>query len=184
MRDLAVKEVVFEPQWGMEDLVQFLRARLNEDEAPARGTGTPLNWHQGPHSDDPDWTDAETVLMWPPEHHTPYEQDKHWRGLDARESGLAAHIARHDPARILAEVTAKRKVIGQLEAMPHYAWDGRDEYGCPKVMPAEEWARGMAGVPQDCSCGRDAHVTSVLRLLALPYASHPNYRPEWAPDQA
>jgi hypothetical protein len=82
-----------------DDLVAFLRARIDEDEAVARGTTMPLDWYQGPGDDDPEWVGDEMVLMWPPEFHTPYEQDKHWRGLTADPAGLAAHIARHDPAR-------------------------------------------------------------------------------------
>lgn len=95
----------------MDDLVQFLRARLDEDEVVARGTTMPLDWHQGPGGDDPEWVSDEMVLMWPPEFHTPYEQDKHWRGLTADPAGLAAHIARHDPARVLREVEAKRGMV-------------------------------------------------------------------------
>ena len=96
------------------DLVEFLRARLDEDEQTARGTGKPPAWHQGP-GDDPEWSDEEMVLMWPPEFHTPYEQDKHWRGLSVDGPGLAAHIARHDPARVLAEVDAKRRLLAMHE---------------------------------------------------------------------
>jgi hypothetical protein len=46
--------------------------------------------------------------MWPPEFHTPYERDKHWRGLGVEGTELAAHIAAHDPARVLREIEAKR----------------------------------------------------------------------------
>jgi hypothetical protein len=30
--------------------------------------------------------------------------------------------------------------------------------------------------------GGSAFVLPVLRLLALPYADHPDYRPDWAPE--
>lgn len=138
----------------MDNLVQFLRDRLDEDEQAARGTETPPDWHQGP-VDDPEWESDEVVHMWPPEHHTPYEQDKYWRGLTADTVGLAAHIARHDPARVLREIEAKREIVRQA-----------DLYLCDSGP----------------GCGyRTKHGHSVLRLLALPYADHPDYKETWKP---
>ena len=117
----------------------------------------PLDWHQGP-GDDPDWTTSEMVLMWPPEHHTPYEQDKHWRGLTADPEGLAAHIARHDPARVLAEVEAKRRIV-----RAHAKWcEGRCEAKYPEG-------------------GFDAAHYWSIKSLAAAYADHPDYREEWRP---
>ena len=130
----------------MSDLTDFLRARLDEDEAGVRALTVPHEWHTGP-GGDPDWTDEELVCMWPPEFHTPYEQDKHWRGITISGPELAAHSARHDPARVLREVEAKRRLLDDT-------WGGPDH--------EEMW---------------EHHV----RLLALPYAQHPDYRPEWAP---
>jgi hypothetical protein len=137
------------------DLCAFLRARLDEDEKIARGTTVPLDWHQGPGDDDPEWVGDEMVLMWPPEFHTPYEQDKHWRGLTVEPAGLAAHIARHDPARVLAEVEAKREVVRLAERAHDYH---------------ETFMNGFASAMEDA-----------LRLYALPFAEHPDYRQEWRP---
>lgn len=64
-----------------------------------------------------------------------------------------AHIVRHDPARVLREVEAKRRL---LAACAEY-----DD--CPA---------GMSG------SGLAYHVEE---LLALPYADHPDYRDEWRP---
>ncbi|MFE9850313.1 DUF6221 family protein [Streptomyces sp. NPDC005576] len=143
-----------------DDLVQFLRDRLDEDEAVARGVTVPLDWHQGPGDDDPEWTSDEMVCMWPPEFHTPYEQDKHWRGLTADPAGLAAHIARHDPARILREVEAKRQMIETFES----------RYKAAKASNTST-TLGLEWVVR----------ADVLRLLALPYADHPDYQQEWRP---
>ncbi|MFF1957990.1 DUF6221 family protein [Streptomyces sp. NPDC058220] len=142
----------------MDDLVTFLRARLNEDEAVARGTTVPLDWHQGPGDDDPEWVGDEMVLMWPPEFHTPYEQDKHWRGLTADPAGLAAHIARHDPARVLREIDAKRKALDHYEEFQGFAKGGTAPF------------RLAAGA-----------VAMQIQIMALPYADHPDYREEWRP---
>lgn len=108
----------------MDDLVQWLRDQLDEDERIAKAVRVPHDWHQGP-GDDPEWTDAEMVCMWPPEFHTPYERDKHWRGLSLEGSELAAHIAAHDPARVLREIAAKRRMIGRINS--HAAIMGWDE---------------------------------------------------------
>lgn len=139
----------------MNDLIEFLRARLDEDAAVVRALTVPHEWHTGP-GDDPEWTSEELVCMWPPEFHTPYEQDKHWRGLPVSGPELAAHVARHDPARVLREVEAKRQI---LEA--HGGDLGPQVMFCPH-------------------CEHDTPCPTV-RLLAAVYADHPDYRPEWAP---
>ncbi|MEU8829364.1 DUF6221 family protein [Streptomyces sp900116325] len=157
-----------------DTLVQFLRARLDDDERTARGTTMPLDWHQGP-GDDPEWTSAEMVLMWPPEFHTPYEQDKHWRGLTAEPAGLAAHIARHDPARVLAEVEAKRQLVKLHGRATLRAGGGAQYFATETVCRSCEPNHQFPERSWPCP---------TLRLLALPYADHPDYRPEWAPDQA
>jgi hypothetical protein len=136
----------------MDDLVAFLRARLNEDEERVRALAEPHEWHTGP-GDDPDWEDESTVHMWPPEFHTPYEQDKHWRGLTASNPALAAHIARYDPARVLADIAAKRATLDACEA----AQAGDDGYGAAALAD------------------------TVICTMAAAYSAHPDYRPEWAP---
>ncbi|MBT2537215.1 DUF6221 family protein [Arthrobacter sp. ISL-69] len=68
----------------------------------------------------------------------------------------AAHIARHDPARVLAECAAKRAIIANsADAQPGY-------------MDDRSW-NGFS------SCHDDA-----LYALAAVYADHPEYRQEWA----
>lgn len=102
----------------MSGLTEFLRARLDEDKQAARRA---LDWWD---------SDREAgYFEWP-----------------SREA--STHVARHDPARVLREVEAKRRMLDDV-------WGGPDH--------EEMW---------------DHHV----RLLALPYAQHPGYRPEWAPD--
>jgi hypothetical protein len=60
-----------------------------------------------------------------------------------------------DPSRMVAECEAKRRVVAQfVDAVANYEAD--------------------AG-PQ----GEVTRLTFVLRALALPYADHPDYQPEW-----
>ncbi|WP_282698023.1 DUF6221 family protein [Streptomyces sp. CC208A] len=130
----------------MVDLVQFLRARLDEDAAVARAA------KPGP------WAveeDRENLTRWVVnEEHT---LDVGLGYVGNRTQGDAAHIARHDPTRVLAEVEAKRQIIEQHE---RYAAERR---------------RMMGGWdPQSDD-------SPILAALATVYADHPDYRPEWAP---
>jgi hypothetical protein len=149
----------------VDDLVRWLSEQLDEDERIARAVRVPHDWHQGP-GDDPEWTDAEMVCMWPPEFHTPYERDKHWRGLGVEGAELAAHIAAHDPARVLREIDAKRRLVECHE--PWTASNGDTICG----RCGREHIDGRPGGHFPCQ---------TLRLLALPYADRPGYREEWRP---
>lgn len=131
------------------DLVAFLRARLDEDERIARAA-TPGPWEQTP----------ERVGF--------LASEEYWDVVDcsgtpaAREN--AEHIARHDPARVLADIDAKRQLIALHQE--------KQEQGYGSDFCAE---CGFGEVSQSYyPCG-------TLRLLALPYAGHPDYREEWRP---
>lgn len=110
-----------------EALIQFLRDRLNEDEQVARSAG------DGWYSYDPE----QQIAFVSPE--------------DSR------HIARHDPARILREVEAKRVLLADYErfvAERRRMMGGWDSY--PKVSP-------------------------VLTAFAAVYADHPDCDEAWRP---
>ncbi|TFV71334.1 hypothetical protein E4P39_18690 [Blastococcus sp. CT_GayMR19] len=79
-----------------------------------------------------------------------------------------AHVVRHDPARVLAECSAKRRIVLACR-------DARPETAFVGIHP-----RGMADFPVTA---QDQHQLAALTLalLALPYADHPHYRPEWRP---
>lgn len=68
--------------------------------------------------------------------------------------GDARFIARHDPARVLAEVAAKQALLAAVDA-------DKD--------------------PFDAMGAETAYESLVWEHLALAYASHPDYRPEWRP---
>lgn len=107
----------------VKDLIEFLRARLNEDERIARA------------ADD-----------------------------DGMSGVPGEHIVRWDPARVPAEVEAKRRIIDLCEE-----WI---EIG--EIPPNATWSDEAAGgvVARD-----------VLSLLALPYADHADYDLAWAPSR-
>jgi hypothetical protein len=146
------------------DLVAFLRARLDEDEQSARAATAGPWWHNpgklwlGPEAfEQYDHTQGAEFVGYGAPH--PFTGCIAATGpADDRQSMADAdHIARHDPARVLAEVDAKRRVVALWREEPAAAdltWDGG-------------WCNA---------------VDEVLRLLALPYRDHPDYRAEWAPE--
>jgi hypothetical protein len=73
------------------------------------------------------------------------------------------HIARHDPARVLAEVAAKRRLMNHAIYMTQ--WTDEHQAG---VSEHEIRMMRIAG-------------EHVLRLVASPYADHPDYRHGWFP---
>ncbi|MGW4749028.1 DUF6221 family protein [Streptomyces sp. NPDC004290] len=153
----------------MSDLIAFLRARLDGDERVARAAHRPGGPAVGARDVAPGRDGVGTG--------------------DVPASAEADHIARHDPARVLAEVYVKRQLIEASAA------------GCPPVCGAEgrhSFGRSCAlawmGPVEEDDGGRWLHddtgarfaappVTTewTLRLLALPYSRHPDYRGEWRP---
>lgn len=75
----------------MDELIAFVAARLDEDEAIAReAAGLTENWIAEEPAIGIVLVDGEPLI-------------------EGHITGLAAHIARHDPARVLREVAAKRE---------------------------------------------------------------------------
>jgi hypothetical protein len=133
-------------------LVGFLRARLAEDEQVARAADS------GPwRVDDP----AYPTAIYNRDGH-PIISGSQWGGEASifDDPAAPAHIARHDPARVLAEVEAKRRIVHI-----HSEYD----HGCPEHDGCDGFTFLSAG---PCF---------TLRLLALPWAGHPDYREEWRP---
>jgi hypothetical protein len=96
----------------MSGLVEFLRARLDEDAEVARNaTGGP--WYAD-HPEPKHWgDDPESALI---------VSGKVLCILDNQYGGPlnVDHIVRHDPSRVLAQVEAKRKILNAYEH-----WQGR-----------------------------------------------------------
>lgn len=136
------------------DLVAFLRGRLDEDEHTARAASG--NQWLSDAGDSP----ADAWIL---------NEDMHLAEVDPP---TAEHIARHDPARVLAEVDAKRRIIA-WHSTPHTLVDGFcvEDTG-PRTHQGEA----------DCACCGYPNGCLTVRLLVLPYSSHPDYRPEWAPE--
>jgi hypothetical protein len=144
-------------------LAEFLAARLDEDEATARdATPGPWRWV------DPGRPKIKLALV----------GDGGLIALLAAQADAypstfdAAHIVRHDPARALAEVEAKRQILDM----------------CAEVIAAhpdaDDWpaARARAGVLRAVGGDHMSLAEDVIAALALPYADHPDYDPAWRPE--
>ena len=127
----------------MDDLIEFLKARIEEDEARAR-YASPGPWYANAEFDEVLAVDGITVA-----------DGFALSGNQLRAT--IAHIARHDPARTLREVDAKRRTIEIFVRRYKASKPGMAE-GAHFVM-----------------------LINTLRLLAMPYADHPDYREEWRP---
>lgn len=120
------------------ELVQFLRDRLAEDEQAARRAGDSFRQI------------GETGVI------VATDGDRAEECASANWSGIAEHIVRHDPARVLREVAAKRELLADYErfvAERRRMMGGWDSY--PETSP-------------------------VLTAFAAVYADHPDYKNEWA----
>ncbi|MFE7517259.1 DUF6221 family protein, partial [Streptomyces sp. NPDC057540] len=100
----------------MTTLVTFARARLDDDEQTARAAHQP-NWV----------TDGRRGIE--------YGLDGGWM-TDALTTADANHIARHDPARVLAEVGAKRQTVER------HAQCGTGVGYCDDAGHGWDWAPG------------------------------------------
>lgn len=156
------------PAAASPTLVEFILARLDEDERVALAA-TPSPWRIDPRH--------PNVILEPfPIDSVGMAGDRQrnlFTGQISNRRGQsvsdARHIARHDPARVLAEVAAKRRMVDQT-----FRYEAKidGEWGC--VHTAEEIAAGRCTeTPVD--------QIKTLRLLALPFADHPEYREEWKP---
>lgn len=166
------------------DLITWLRAQLDEDERVAQDAGGatwgvgrtekvewgPMKpWSGGVYRDTQGqlwpqrWTDdASHIYASAPNKRMVADMtDRYSR---PRNRPNAQHIARWDPARVLAEVATKRRIIDLAEKTKreHTAVDAG-----PNLAVLLE--------------SRLAYAEQSLSVLVLPYADRPGYQPEWAP---
>lgn len=153
------------------ELVEFLKERLDEDEAAAR---------------------AGISGQADPENGWGYIQDGVSRGALTPHVGIiheyiqAAHIIRWHPTRVLAEVAAKRRIIEWHESWPvltetepEFTTTTTDVGGMTFAMSKRiAW---LTTQEYRARFGDEPPSSPILRLLALPYADHPEYDESWRP---
>jgi hypothetical protein len=140
-------------------ITEFLTARLDEDEEVALSAA---GWDRAGRTRIPG--------SWSPEGIGGVTDEELRPVAYAGESGLSdskvSHIVRHDPARVLAEVEAKRALIADADTFDRTA----REYVSKGDRMNSLAARGV-----------ERGVIHALRTLALPYADHPDYDESWRP---
>jgi hypothetical protein len=155
----------------LPDLVAFVRACLDEDERVARATlsvGTRANMQLGKPA--PRWIRDGSRIRDDAPGPAILRVGHTW----ARE---ADHIARHDPARVLAEVAAKRAIL-ELHAITvtKVATAPFDPDTGERREPEYEVECAVCGwVSDDPTSGCET-----IRLLAQSFAGRPGWREEWA----
>lgn len=122
----------------MTTLPEFLLSQIEADEAVARAA-TPGSWDGGERIV---WSDVG------PDPYVVTDGESGDGGTFSPEN--AEHIARHDPARVLAECKAKRDVIRIVSLMGGY-----------------------------CNPDTARQVPTTLRALVQPYADHPDFDAGW-----
>ena len=138
-----------------DDLTAFIQARLSEDEAAAEAA-TPGPWKAETYIDENEPVGVEYLVSAPAEAHIVAGAGL---GHDQAEAETI-HIARHDPARVLRDVTAKRAILAEyLNA----------------AAEAERFPQGAAVAV------RDAMLLFAIYPLAAVWADHLDYRDEWKP---
>lgn len=140
-----------------DDLASYLLARLDEDEQVAQATRPhglkPAVWGVEPWYDG---TEERCDLRDYP------LGDLTFRG--GLEVTTAAHIARWDPARVLAEVEAKRRIV---------------EHHLPERPDLQKYEPQACAVCVYDNAGTELFPCPTLRLLAQPYAEREDFRQEW-----
>lgn len=167
----------------MDDLVAFVRARLDEDEETAKAAARSGNQFTEAGDHDPRWQRMTGHNGGEIRDMCSYAGHEAQERRDGRPHGCvvvfdegapgpeqAAHIARHDPARALREVAAKRELI---TFAPENAAAIDGEWG-----DGHEAAEIAAGLCADH--GMEA-ANEILGPLAAVWSDHPDYRPEWKP---
>jgi hypothetical protein len=151
------------------DLVEFLRARLDEDEQAAQAVE---RFHPGPWRLDPEVQTTMETGRW--------VADGNDEGvLVANGDGPAALFAHYHPARVLADVAAKRALLDHVMRWRHDDPDEGGYYACPAVR-----SESLGDLPfgeDECTCGQRLRRQVILAPFAAAYAGHPEYRQEWSP---
>jgi len=138
----------------MDDLIAFLKARLDEDE---RAAVAAAKFGEAGFTGRPQWINQYGMVT--------DAEDHDWAIVDLNGMAIGGEpvyvqIARHDPARTLREVEAKRAILGRHEPA------GKEPVSCLWCSEDEFLYRWPC--------------PDVLSIAAI-YSDHPDYRQEWKP---
>lgn len=163
----------------MRDIVTFLTAELDEDERIALATtACPVagSWRGAQEKHSEDWSPL-ALIQGREEIDTPdyigYSPGRpvivHAADWQHEAEDNLRHIARHDPARVLAEVAVKREILSSYVAAKAQV-ESRLE-ASDGVKPTDLIASATLGA-----------LETIVRDLATVYADRPGYKAEWRID--
>lgn len=113
-----------------------------------------------------------TVEEWPTDRPDKPMPRVYANEITEMDSSAAGHIARHDPARVLAEVAAKRRILELHRRADAEPW-------WPAGAGPAAYCIGCGGSFQEEAMVPDANDCPVVRLLAAPYSGRPGWDPSW-----
>jgi hypothetical protein len=165
-------------------LVAFVTARYDERERVAQTAAGGGHWR---------YSGGDSVGAW-----TLY--DEHWRIADLATylhgdynyaermpafkppyyvdpDANGEHIALNDPAYVLDDIASKRQILalhtGEHQCQEFVTGTYPPDAHLMGETPGARWEHAMAGYFGDHPC-------PTLRLLAAPFAAHPDFDPAWA----
>lgn len=143
----------------MDELIAFITARLDEDAAAAKAVYG--RWDEDAEGNLVDHSYGAYLATGP-----------YGGGID---DATRAHILRHDPARVLREVEADRKLLTELDEARKFS-DHMFSSSSPEgVTPGKVPGERMRAATQVTTRSR------VIAIRATRFSDHPDYRQEWAP---
>lgn len=146
------------------DIKDFLLARIAEDEAVAMHAGTPgRNWRATTREAGDSYMPGVEVVG------KDYPMLDVWDDDQRASVDQSTHVARHDPARVLAECAAKRAIVTMHGFTRDTGWRGGEDND-------HLWCT-MCGSIDDAPA---AWPCETLQSLAAIYSDHPDYQQEWA----
>jgi len=157
----------------VSEIEKFLEARLAEDEAIAlKAGGAEAEWlyrteYDNETNNEVVWANSRTEDTFggsgkPFVTYRRHVTMDHEGCLPAVDEDDGTHIARHDPARILREVAAKRAIIEAADEATGYDMQVDGEFRVGSRNMVEEPYVGDV----------------ILRALAAAYSDHPDYSPD------
>lgn len=170
-----------------DDIVEFIKEQLDLDAELARDAGATrsgeiASWRVECEcfgQDDDDHVDGCIARRVVGDNITIYDEGGH-------DEDQAQHIARHDPAAVLADVAGKRAILAEVLSWQHAYIDGDSWLSCAQAVnphdgdgtPGSGCAdEQRAGGP--CDCGLDRRRAMMLNALAAGYVGRPGFKPEW-----
>jgi hypothetical protein len=172
------------------DIADFLAARWDEVAATATAA-LPGPWMRGTERAHL----ADNVL---------YGQSRDWPGhivqvcnfdYGHNKAADATHIALNDPVAVLADIEAKRNILAEHARAPWFPEDTLARWRTGGRVPEERIAAAAASascarchkvIPDaredEDQCEHFDYPCPTVRLLAVPFAAHPDYDQAWRPQ--